>query len=117
MSAGRRYDLITLQRDTPTQDGAGEEVSSWAELTVEWAAIYYGRGDERRQAAAEQGIQSANFVVPDNAATRSARLKDRIVINDTGKVWDVVGVSLDTPKRGSVEITATATTEVVVLGT
>ena len=113
MTAGRRYDLVTLQRATAVQDGSGEEIMTWTTLASEWAGIYYGRGSERRQAAMEQGLQAANFQVPDNAATRSAHLKDRIVINETGVIWDVIGVSPDTPKRGSVEITATFTSEIV----
>jgi head-tail adaptor len=111
VSAGRRYVKIHLQRATVTQDGAGEETPVWADTSEEWAAVFYGRGDERRQAAMEQGQQAATFQVPSNAATRATRLKDRLVFDETGAVWDVVGVSLDTPKRGKVEITATATGE------
>lgn len=105
MSAGRRDQLITIQRATVTTDDYGAEVPTWATHAQEWAAIFYGRGDERRQAAMEQGSQAATFQVLANAATRTVTLKDRI--EHDGAVWDIQGISPDTPKRGSIELTAT----------
>lgn len=103
MSAGGKRDLIALQRAQVTQDDYNEEVHDWQEIGREWAEIHYGRGDERRQAAMEQGKLPATFVVFDNALTRSLKLKDRITF-DEGE-WDVVQ---NTPgKSGEREITAT----------
>jgi head-tail adaptor len=107
MTAGRRDQLITFQDFTATQDAAGEEVQVWADIGQEWAAVYYGRGSERRQAAAEEGQQAATFQVLSNATTSSVTLQDRIILD--GWIWDLVGISPDTPKRGLIEFTATAT--------
>lgn len=104
MTAGRRDQLVTLERFTATQDGYGEEVQTWAELGQEWAAVFYGLGSERRQAAAEQGQQAATFQFLDNDITRGLSVKDRI---DHGGQWDIQGISPDTPKRGLIEVTAT----------
>jgi head-tail adaptor len=90
---------ITLARYTATQDAAGEEVQSW---------VVYGRGQERRQAATEQGEQAATFRMHSNARTRGLLVSDRITHQATS--WDIEGIALDTPKRGLVEITATRAT-------
>lgn len=107
MTAGRRDQLITLQRFTATQDEYGEETQAWSELGKEWAAVFYGRGDERRQAAQEQGQQAANFQMLANLATLGLKIEDRIVLD--GRIWNIVGISPHTPERGLIEVTATAT--------
>jgi SPP1 family predicted phage head-tail adaptor len=105
MTAGRRNKLITIERYTTTQDDYGEETQTWATYAIEWAAIYYGRGDERRQAAMEQGQQAATFQMLSNPLTEAVTLKDRIVHD--GANWDITGIAPDTPKRGEIELTAT----------
>lgn len=105
MTAGRRDTLITLQRYTTTQDEYGEEVPTWADLGTEWAAIFWGRGDERRQAAMEQGQQAATFNLLSNTLTRSLTLRDRIS-GEAGE-FDIVGIAPDFPKRGEIEVTGT----------
>lgn len=104
MPAGRRAQRITLQRYTAAQDDYGEEVQTWADLGDEWAAVFYGRGDERRQAAMEQGAQPATFQMLSNTTTRALRLRDRIVLDSV--TWDITGVAPDTPRRGLIEVTA-----------
>lgn len=104
MTAGRRDSLIRLERFTATQDEYGEEVQTWAEIGTEWAAVFYGRGDERREAAREQGEKTATFLMLGNAMTRGLMVRDRIVHG--GGAWDIVDISLDTPRRGYVEATA-----------
>ena len=103
VTAGRRDQLVTLERFTSTQNSYGEEVETWAAIGQEYAAVYYGKGSERRQAAMEQGSQPANFQFLSNAQTRGLTLKDRIEHNG---VWDIVGISPDTPERGLLEVTA-----------
>ncbi len=103
-SAGRRDSLITLQRFTATQDEYGEEIQTWADRGKEWAAVYLGRGDERRQAAQEQAVQAATFNMLSNGLTRGAKVEDRIVWD--GSNWDVVSIAPDAPKRGEIEMTA-----------
>lgn len=105
MSAGRRDKLITFERATSTQDEYGEHAETWTEHAQEWAAIYFGRGDERRQAAMEQGQQAATFQVLANLDTLGVTLRDRIIAE--GSTWDIVGIAPDTPRRGSIEFTAT----------
>lgn len=103
MTAGRRDTLVTLQRYTATQNGEGEEVETWADLGTEWAAVFYGKGDERRQAALEQGQQAASFRMLSNALTRSLTVRDRIVVGTVQ--WDILANTPDMPKRGEMEAT------------
>lgn len=100
-----RDTLVTLQAYTATQDEYGEEVQAWADIGTEWAAIYWGRGDERRQAAMEQGTQAATFNMLSNTLTRSLTLRDRI--SGEAGVFDIVGIAPDTPKRGEIEFVGT----------
>lgn len=108
MSIGRRDQLITLQTYTTTQDAYGEETQTWATAGQEWAAVFYGRGEERRQAAREQGSQTATFQVLDNAVTRAMTVAGRIVHD--GANWDITGKASDTPKSGLIEFTAVRST-------
>ena len=101
-----RDNFITLQRAIRTEDAYGEPVETWQAIGQEWAAIYYGRGDERRNAAMEQGEQPASFEMLSNTKTRSLTLRDRIIAD--GLVWDIRGIARDTPKRGYIAITAVA---------
>jgi head-tail adaptor len=102
MTAGRRDQKIVIQRGTASTDDYGGETLTWATLATEWAAVFYGKGDERRQAAVEQGNQAATFQVLANTNTRSVGVKDRISHN--GSFWDIVGVApMD---RGKIEFAA-----------
>lgn len=105
MTAGRRDTLIIIERATTGQASDGEETSTWSTFATEWAAVFYGRGDERRQAAAEEAQQPANFQVLDNELTRAVTPKDRIAAD--GSTWDIVGIATNTPRRGEIEFTAT----------
>ncbi len=104
MPAGRRDVLVSLERATVVQDPYGEEQLTWGALGSEWCQLFYGRGDERRQAAMEQGQQAATFNMLANKRTRGLTLKDRLTAD--GVVWDIVGLAPDTPGRGQFEATA-----------
>ena len=103
MNAGKRDTLITFEAASVEQDEYGEEISTWATRGTEWAAINWGRGDERRQAGMEQGSQPATFNVLDNPMTRAVSVKDRIVLD--GQNWDITS-SVPGKRRGDRDITA-----------
>lgn len=91
LPASQRDRRVTIQRFTATQDEYGEEIETWADQGTRWTAIFYGKGDERRQAAVEMGKQSASFVMLADSLTRSVSIKDRLVAD--GDAWDLVSVS------------------------
>lgn len=103
MTAGAKDVLVTLQRATVTTNAHRDEVETWADLAQEYAQVFYGRGDERRQAAVEQGSQAATFRFWSSDKTRSLTLKDRLMLD--GDVWDITGIA--PVDRQSIEITAT----------
>ncbi|WP_288413841.1 head-tail adaptor protein [uncultured Novosphingobium sp.] len=99
-----RDKLIELQRASVTQDDHNEDVSSWEPIGKEYAAVLFGRGEERRQAAQMQASQSVTFQVLNNAVTRSLTARDRIFWN--GIAWDIAAPGVPV-RRGELEITAT----------
>lgn len=102
--AGKRDKRIVFQRFTATQDEYGEPIEVWAPFGKEQkAAVFYGRGDERRQAAREEGAQSATFNCHATETTRAIQVKDRIVMGADN--WDIVGISPIT--RREIDFTAT----------
>lgn len=104
MRIARRDQLVTLERATTTSDGYGEETQTWGTIGQEWAAVHYGRGSERREAAAEHGVQAANFTFLSNPVTRGLTLTDRI--QHAGSAWDIEAIAPEMPRRGEIEITA-----------
>lgn len=99
---GRDLDTpITFERYTATQDGSGEETQTWSQLAARDAKVFFGRGDERRQAAMQQGEQPATFQVLNDEVTRTVTLKDRIVYD--GANWDIEGRAVG---RLTIEFTA-----------
>ena len=102
MAAGPRDQLVTLQAYHALQDGYGQEQPSWHTLCDEWARVHYGAGAERRLAAAQQGQQTASFVMLANDVTRGLSVRDRI-LHGAG-AWDIVSAV----PIGRTEIEATA---------
>ena len=106
--ASGRTVRVLFQLGNPTRDEYNEPVGSWdapTELGAALAKVFRGRGSERREAAMEQGQQTATFQVPATNRTRSVTLQDRIFAEQSA--WDIEDIAIDTPKRGSVEFTAT----------
>lgn len=87
MRVGTKSTLISFAREASVQDEYGEEIAAWSSLGNAWAAINWGRGDERRQVAMERGSQSATFTVYDNSMTRTLTIRDRIAMD--GLYWDI----------------------------
>lgn len=103
VTAGKRDRKVVFERATTVQDDHGEEVPSWAPIVGAFAAVSWGAGSERREAAQEQGTQAATFRVLATAKTRSVSLKDRLMMG--GEAWDITSIAPVT--RGEIEFTAT----------
>lgn len=91
LPAGKRDTRIVFERGTVVTDDHGEDVSTWNALATRWAAVLWGRGDERREAAREGGSQPATFVTLADEITRTVVLTDRIV--GAGGTWDIKGIA------------------------
>lgn len=105
LPAGRRDQRIAFERATIETDDHGEEVPAWAAIGERWAAVSYGRGEERRDAAREGGVQPATFIVLADELTGAVVLTDRIAF---GGVWEIRGI---VPRgRAEIEISAVRAT-------
>lgn len=102
MDAGERDQLITFQRATVTVDDHGGETPTWAAHTTAWAQVRRGTGEERRQAAQEQGSQKATFVTDWSPTLEAVMITDRITYR--GDAWDITDVA----PNGNKEIQFTA---------
>ena len=102
IGSGRRDTLIAFERSSVIENSYGDETDEWAEIGKEWAAVNWGRGDERRQAALERAEQSATFTVLDNNLTRTLTPADRIHLDGA---WDITS-TVPGKKRGERDITA-----------
>jgi len=105
MKAGPRDKLIQFQRDIgTTKDSHGARVKSWANYTRAYAAVSFGTGEERREAAQHVATGPATFTVPANPATRALTPADRIA-GFLGTDWEI---SSAVPS-GSADMAITAT--------
>ena len=104
MSAGKRDRLIVIERAAVAEDAYGEEILTWAEVFKEWARVFYGKGNERREAAAERSEVPVTFSLLANSNSLTIGARDRIIYD--GMIWDIEGIA--PVKRGDIEITAVA---------
>lgn len=100
--AGDRDTRIAFERFTSGQDGYGEQTEVWASIGTSMAKVYFGRGDERRQAAREQATKQATFNVAQNAVTRGITETDRIKVGAV--TWDITDIS--PIGKGEIDFTA-----------
>lgn len=96
--AGRRTETIGFERKGAGVDEYNEATGAWGSIGTAKAAILWGRGDERREAAREGGRQAASFVVLSTGLTRSVTIADRLTY--AGASWDIGGIV----ERGRTEI-------------
>jgi SPP1 family predicted phage head-tail adaptor len=104
MTAGKRDRLISIERSTLVQNEYGEEIETWAEAFKEWARVFYGKGNERREAAADRSEMPITFAALSNGNSRTITARNRIRYD--GLIWNIEGVAPVT--RGEIEITAIA---------
>ena len=93
---------VTIQSNTPTTDGAGQEVESWSTVATVWMGVKPQRGGERFQAHQVLGKAVTTF--------QARHRTDVTVLNRlqyNGQDWDIHDVREIGRKRG-IEIDATA---------
>jgi hypothetical protein len=107
----RRFNKVEFRRKgAATENAAGEPVAGSSTLIAPaWAAIFYGKGAERREAAIEGASQSATFNVDTNAALRSVTVGDFIQFG--GSDWDIA--SINPVDRSAIEFTAVRRTSLI----
>lgn len=100
----RRFNKVEFRRKgATTENAAGEPVAGASTLIAPaWAAIFYGKGAERREAAIEGASQAATFNVDTNAALRGVTVADFVRFG--GSDWDIT--SIIPVDRSALEFTA-----------
>lgn len=88
--ASKRDTRIELQRQAAGRNDWNEDVGAWVTFAKALARVGYGRADERRAAAMEQGVEVATFTIPDTPGTRQLQPRDRLLVK--GRAWDVTSV-------------------------
>lgn len=87
VDAGRLNKRVVFQKLSIETDAAGGETELFGSPFSVWADVRYGTGAERRNAAQEQGSQTATFLVRRWAQTEAATVRDRIIHD--GAAWDI----------------------------
>jgi head-tail adaptor len=100
---GERFHLVALQRAVVTSNDYGDELRNWSNFGTAYAAVLYGDGQERRQAAQENATQAATFNFDWNPTVAGIRPTDRLFCFDTH--WDVASAVVI---RGNKEVHVTA---------
>lgn len=103
--AGERPHFVTIQRATTAVDDYGGETKTWHTLATGWAAVRYGTGQERREAAQENAAVAATFEFDWNPTVAAIRPTDRLYCFDT--VWDVASAVI-IGGNSEVHVTTTA---------
>ena len=96
---------ITIQQNTPTQDGAGQPIASWADLATVWAEVVPVGGSETFQAKQTGAEAVAKFRI----RYRGDVLRKMRVVYDSDN-YDISDVAEDRrfERRQYEIITATA---------
>lgn len=63
MQTGRLRERLTIQEETVTRDGSGEELRTWGTVATVWGQILPGTPNERFQAAAGQRVAEVSHRV------------------------------------------------------
>lgn len=89
---GLRDSLIEFQESTTSTNDYGEAIATaWTRITLAYARIRYGSGQERREAAQERRVQSATFECDWNPTLAGIKINNRIVFE--GENWDITNVA------------------------
>ncbi len=105
MRAGKRQWRIVFQRATAATSALGVETETpWTDIEPAMAAVMWGSGAERREAAAENASQAATFRVVSTAALRGVTVRDRILYEGVG--WDITGIAPVGDLHREIEFTA-----------
>lgn len=84
---GKRPHKVSIQRAIVATDDYGGETRTWHETATGWAAVLYGTGQERREAAQTNASVAATFVFDWNPTIAATKPTDRLYVFNTA--WDV----------------------------
>lgn len=104
MKAGSLKYRVVIQRYTTATLPTGEETKDWTDFARTSAAITFGTGKERRQAAQETASAPATFHIRRTIKTATITPADRLVFD--GSEWEIVSAVPSKVFGEGVDITA-----------
>lgn len=92
LDSGRRDRLIVIEQKAAQKNDYNEDIETWSEAFKLWASVYFGSGQEQREAAQSQGVQAASFEVLRSTRTRAITISGhRIRFQDAP--WDIQAIA------------------------
>lgn len=79
MTAGKRDQRVTFQRNTPVDDGQGGHTDSWATYCERWCEVKPLSGRERDMAQQTEAPRNYRLTVPRDSGTAALTAADRAV--------------------------------------
>ena len=102
--AGQRDRKVSFFQASIARDALGTEQETFEFVFEDWASVKFGTGAERRDAAAANAVQSANFRIRSSAAARAVNRRDRVHFD--GAVWGIEGIATVGAQGHEIEFTA-----------
>lgn len=87
MFSGKLDKLITIQTNTPSQDGFGEPVASWSTLATVWAERMNPKVSEKFTGSQDAGFKSIDWRV-----RYRGDITNLMRVSFGGQIYDIKGV-------------------------
>jgi len=108
---GRLDRRITIERNTPVDDGHQTRLGDWVPIVTAWAQYLPGRGSERRTLAAERSVLPVTFRVRWSPMMAGVLPTDRVIYPaPDGPVHEIVAPLTEIGRREGLEIICAAVT-------
>ena len=91
MRSGDLRDRVTVQRATAGDDGFGNVITGWADLSTVWANVRETPGKEVVAAGRLEASRTATIRVRASSLSRTITAADRVVAR--GQVWNIRSVA------------------------
>lgn len=101
MQTGRLRERVTIQSETVTRDGSGEELKSWGEVATVWAQVLPGASNERFLASAGQRVAEVTHTV--RIRFRSGITPKMRIIWESSRILEILSV-VDPDGRNSTTV-------------
>lgn len=97
MRAGRLRHVVTLERQSATQDAMGQRVDVWTTIATVRASIEPLRGKEFIAASGERAELTTRIRIRYSGDVSGLRPRDRV--NHGGNLYDIVAPPINTDER------------------
>lgn len=100
MQSAKLNTRLSLQLQSTTQDGAGQPIKTWTEVTKLWADVRYQRGLESIRAGADTSTKNVSVRIRHRAGVTAAM---RLVHDADGTVYNIQS-TLPGPRKEYIDL-------------